>query len=136
MILLAIAIAVNQVAYPAAAPKLAMITGGAPSFSLTRDGKTVLEAPLSAPQLDANSGDRVQIADFASITEPGNYELRAGDARARIVIAADPYADLLRLTVRAYTGQRCGTAVDIGNGYAHPACHLDSPALGGWHDAG
>ncbi|HUP50181.1 MAG TPA: glycoside hydrolase family 9 protein [Thermoanaerobaculia bacterium] len=57
-------------------------------------------------------------------------------------------APLLRTLVRAYHGQRCGTAVDLGGGYRYEACHLrggfhpssgrsegDAPA-GGWHDAG
>jgi endoglucanase len=50
--------------------------------------------------------------------------------------------------MRAFYGQRCGCAVDLGGGYSHPACHrvgayhpssgrggpLDNH--GGWHDAG
>ncbi|HJT18626.1 MAG TPA: glycoside hydrolase family 9 protein [Thermoanaerobaculia bacterium] len=148
MLVLALVLAVNQAGYPAAAPKLAMVTGepsptgeGAAQrrvrgFSVLREGQIVFQAPLSAPQFDPNSGDRVQIADFSSIREPGHYQLRVDDARAEVDIATDPYADLRRLTTRAYEGQRCGAAVDLGNGYAHPACHLDSPALGGWHDAG
>ncbi len=53
--------------------------------------------------------------------------------------------------MRAFYGQRCGTAVDMGPefpGYSHPACHLHGefhPSsgakgprdnIGGWHDAG
>src|SRR5687767_2139092 len=58
------------------------------------------------------------------------------------------HGKLLRMVVRAYHGQRCGTAVDLGGGYAHGACHLRSAfhpssgrtgtggPIGGWHDAG
>jgi len=58
------------------------------------------------------------------------------------------YRDPLRLTMRAFYGQRCGCAVDLGGGYAHPACHMAGafhPSSGrtgplanhgGWHDAG
>ena len=54
----------------------------------------------------------------------------------------------LRLAMRSYYGQRCGCAVDLGNGYKHAACHPagayhassgKSGAMqnhGGWHDAG
>jgi endoglucanase len=53
--------------------------------------------------------------------------------------------------MRAFYGQRCGTAVDLGSefpGYTHPACHLkgefqassgrqgERDNVGGWHDAG
>ncbi|HEU4522073.1 MAG TPA: glycoside hydrolase family 9 protein [Thermoanaerobaculia bacterium] len=61
--------------------------------------------------------------------------------------AAD--TDLLRLTVQAFHAQRCGTNVDIGNGYRYQACHRKSafhpsaraissslPVHKGWHDAG
>ena len=54
--------------------------------------------------------------------------------------------------MRGFYGQRCGCAVDLGDGYKHPACHGDGafhvssgksgalpgtlPNRGGWHDAG
>jgi endoglucanase len=56
--------------------------------------------------------------------------------------------DTLYLAARAFYGQRCGTAVDMGGGYKHSACHLRGAwhpssgragvreATGGWHDAG
>lgn len=53
------------------------------------------------------------------------------------------------MTVRAFHGQRCGTDVDIGNGYRYRACHRKAafhasaapktaklPVNKGWHDAG
>ena len=58
------------------------------------------------------------------------------------------HARLLHAAVRAFHGQRCGTAVDLGAGYKHGACHLRSAfhpssgksgtggPVGGWHDAG
>jgi endoglucanase len=58
-------------------------------------------------------------------------------------------ATLLELTVAAFHGQRCGTAVDLGGGYRYEACHLRAafhpsaqaisktlPVTKGWHDAG
>jgi endoglucanase len=121
------------------------------TFEVTQSAaehRTVLSGKLSDLISDRETGENVRIADFSSITTPGTYTLRAGEDAATFVIANDPYRLLLQSTMRAYTGQRCGTAVDIGNGYAHPACHQQSafhpssgrtgPAhvTGGWHDAG
>jgi len=53
-----------------------------------------------------------------------------------LLAAAISYQTLLQMTLRAFTGQRCGAAVDIGGGYAHPACHTRDAPTGGWHDAG
>ncbi|MGH9457374.1 MAG: glycoside hydrolase family 9 protein, partial [Thermoanaerobaculia bacterium] len=148
-ILAAAPIRVDQVGYPADAPKIAIVTADlGDTFVVLRGDTTILEGKQSEPRIDEDSGDRVRHADFSSVTEPGRYELRAGDHRAAITIAEEPYRDILRLTMRAFYGQRCGTAVDLGGGYAHPACHLKSAyhpssgrsgpraAPGGWHDAG
>lgn len=130
------AIRVDQIGYPANAPKVAVVGEAAESFELFQDNRLAFTGKTSAPSLDRDSGDRLRLADFSAITTPGNFTLRAAGETANVVIANDPYASLLRLAMRAYTGQRCGTAVDIGGGYAHPACHVDSPVKGGWHDAG
>jgi endoglucanase len=109
----------------------------------------VFEGKLSTPSLDAASGDTTAQADFSSITTPGTYHLEiAGTLSDPFAIGPTVYADALRLTMRGYYGQRCGCNVDLGNGYKHPACHLDGafdptsgrsgtvPNAGGWHDAG
>jgi endoglucanase len=115
----------------------------------SQDHSVVLEGKLSTPTLDAASGDTTAQADFSSITTPGTYHLEiAGTFSDPFTIDPTVYADALRLTTRAYYGQRCGCDVDLGNGYKHPACHLhgafdptsgragDVPNSGGWHDAG
>jgi endoglucanase len=109
----------------------------------------ILEGKLSTPSLDAASGDTTALADFSSITTPGLYQLEvAGTLSDSFAIGPTVYAEALRLTMRGYYGQRCGCNVDLGNGYKHPACHLDGafdptsgrsgplPNAGGWHDAG
>jgi endoglucanase len=116
----------------------------------------VFEGTLTAPALDAASGDMVLQASFTGLDRPGLYqlELPATDAGPSsfnsdsIQIGPDIYANALRLTMRAYYGQRCGCKVDLGGGYAHPSCHLDGAYHassgrqgsvgnhGGWHDAG
>jgi endoglucanase len=151
------AIRLDQVGYPAAAPKLALIAVEPPAdrFTVHRlpGGAVVLAGEPGPVAFDPDSGDRVQAADFSAFAEPGRYELRVpGAARsAPFGIAPDPYRGLLRLALRSYYGQRCGTAVDLGPespGYRHPPCHLEAafhrssgrrggrPATGGWHDAG
>ena len=151
------AIRVDQVGYPAGAPKAALIAVEPPAgrFTVHRlpDGAEVLAGEPAPLRFDPDSGDRVQTADFSALAEPGRYELRVPGAgrSTQFEIAADPYRGLLRLASRSYYGQRCGTAVDLGPdrpGYRHPPCHLEGgfhrsagrrrerPATGGWHDAG
>jgi len=109
----------------------------------------VFHGVLSAPLQDEASGDRVALADFSAVTRPGTYTLAVDGWRsAPFAIGKDAYREPLRLAVRSYYGQRCGCPVDLGGGYAHPACHMDGafhatsgrsgtlPNHGGWHDAG
>ncbi len=142
----------NQLGYLPTAAKIATTTlaPNQPFRVFSQAHSTaVLEAKLSAPTLDAASGDTTAQADFSSLTTPGTYHLEiAGQLSDPFTIAPDVYAGALRLTTRSYYGQRCGCNVDLGNGYKHPACHLDGafdptsgrsgslPNSGGWHDAG
>ena len=146
-------IALNQVGYLPQQPKLATITGATADASFAvRSASTssvVLRGTLSAPQHDAASGDVTQLADLSALTTPGRYILEsAGHRSAPFTIAPDVYAATLRTSMRAFYGQRCGCAVNLGDGYAHPACHSAGnfhpssgrsgsvPNSGGWHDAG
>ena len=111
--------------------------------------EVVMAGSLSSPKLDAASGDTVALADLSSLRTPGQYRVevraRAGDT---FTISENVHAEPLRLAIRAFYGQRCGCAVDLGNGYKHPACHADGVFgessgragkvlnAGGWHDAG
>ncbi len=145
------AIRVDQIGYGTGAAKIAVVVADAKAFSVHRvtDGGKVFEGELADPAFDPLSGDTVRLADFSGLAEAGTFEIRAGDARSLpFRIDANPHADLLRLTMRSYYGQRCGTAVDLGGGYAHPACHVKGRfhrssgregvggPRGGWHDAG
>jgi endoglucanase len=145
-------IRVDQIGYPASGTKLAAVVSTASTFAVHRvpDGEKVLEGELAEPVFDALSGDTVRLADFSILSEEGTFEIRVPGAGRSwpFRIAAAPYADLLQLTMRSYYGQRCGTPVDLGGGYAHPACHPrsafhpssgksgEAPTAGGWHDAG
>ena len=144
----------NQLGYLPHGAKIATVRGGDEAQKQFRlrsgaDGKVVFEGALSAAQTDAASGDRVRQADFSVFEEAGSYHLEiAGHTSDLLRVDRSVYASALRTTMRAYYGQRCGCAVDMGNGYKHPACHLDGdysatsgrsgtlPNHGGWHDAG
>ncbi len=150
-------IKVSQAGYPIEGRKLALVAAAAPARTFevkeAKGGKTVFQGSLSAPALDADSGDRVQVADLSALRTPGTYVLEVpGLGRSfEFPIGADVFARPLYLAMRSFYGQRCGTAVDLGPefpGYRYPACHLEGafhPSSGksgprasakGWHDAG
>ncbi len=150
-------IRVDQAGYPTTAPKLAMVVSKtqAGDFTVRRaaDASVAFEGKLSAPIADADSGDRVQTADFSKLAATGRYYLDIpGVGRSwTFAIGPDVYARAYYLAMRAFYAQRCGTAVDLGPefpGYTHAACHLNGayhPSSGktgprapsrGWHDAG
>jgi endoglucanase len=121
------------------------------SFHLrsTADNRTVFTGGITSPTEDATSGDTTSIADFSGFQTPGTYRVEVGGSPSDpFTIAPDVYASALRLSMRAYYGQRCGCAVDLGGGYKHPLCHANGafhassgksgplPDHGGWHDAG
>ena len=142
----------NQLGYLPTSQKIATTTlpAAQPFRVLSQDHKTILlEGKLSPATTDPASGDTTTQADFTALTTPGTYRLEiAGQLSDTFTISPTIYADALRLTTRAFYGQRCGCAVDLGNGYKHPACHLQGafdptsgrsgslPNTGGWHDAG
>ncbi len=149
----------NQLGYQPAGAKQATVRGaaagtGARDFEVhPANGKAgssaVFRGKTSQPALDAASGDMAAVADFSALRTRGTYRLVVdGIASDAFPIRDDVYADALRVTMRGFTGQRCGCAVDLGGGYRHPACHAagafhptsgkSGPLAnhGGWHDAG
>jgi endoglucanase len=147
-------VALNQVGYRVEDKKVATVlasASGDPAFQLVSEpgGKTFFHGTLSAAIDDAISGDRVALADFSKFKTPGRYRLIVQErVSAPFAIESDVYHEPLRLAMRSYYGQRCGCMVDLGGGYAHPACHAKGafhptsgregtlPNQGGWHDAG
>jgi endoglucanase len=134
---------------------VAVVTAAATTFEVKRasDNVTVYKGTLGPPSLDADSGDSVQIADFTKLHQPGTYYLDVpGVGRSWVFsIQRDVFSHTYYLAMRAFYGQRCGTAVDLGPefpGYTHAACHLkgefhpssgkqgEQNNIGGWHDAG
>ena len=148
-------IKVDQVGYLTNASKIALVAASAPSFELKRstDNVTVFKGNLGAAVPDADTGDKVQAADFSGFHEPGTYYLNVpGVGRSwNFSIRPDVYSRTFYLAMRAFYGQRCGINVDLGPefpGYKYPACHLKGEFhassgkqgprdnVGGWHDAG
>jgi endoglucanase len=131
------------------------VTGAGTTFEVKRasDNVVVFKGTLGAASQDEDTGDSVQIADFTKLREAGTYYLDVpGVGRSwTFAIKRDVFSHTYYLAMRAFYGQRCGTAVDLGPefpGYTHAACHLkgefhpssgkqgERDNVGGWHDAG
>ena len=154
--------AFNQVGYLPAREKIASVSALDPAISTfeilrnpvpgassEQDSGPIFHGTLRAPVLDQASGDNVALADFSQLTTPGRYRIVVqGKSSEPFTISKNAYSDALRISMRAFYGQRCGCAVDLGGGYSHPPCHQagafhatsgrkgDVPNRGGWHDAG
>lgn len=129
-------IRLNQAGYLPRAPKTAVVAAESDSFTVrdARSGAVVFSGKTGEPVQDADSGDRVRIADFSALTKPGRYAIEAAGAGRSYEFTIGPgvYDRLYYLAMRSFYGQRCGTAVDLGSGfpgYRYEACH----ATGAWH---
>jgi endoglucanase len=148
-------IKVDQVGYLPDAAKIAVVTAAAKTFEVKRatDNVSVFKGTLGPAHSDLDTGDSVQIADFTKLREAGTYYLEVeGVGRSwTFAIKADAFMRTYYLAMRAFYGQRCGTAVDLGPefpGYKYAACHRkgefhassgkqgERDNVGGWHDAG
>ena len=150
-------IKIDQVGYLPQARKLALVVANetATEFLLrnTDDSAIIFRGRLSSPTNDADSGDRIQVADFSQFQNEGRFYIEVPGVGNSWSFAIGPsvYRRAFYLTMRAFYGQRCGTAVDLGPefpGFKHDACHLAvayHPSSGksgprqsskGWHDAG
>ena len=129
------AIRLNQLGFlPRSTKRASIVLSGTDlqPFSL-RDAvsqQIVYRGRTSKPFQDEASGDIVAIADFSPVHKQGRYVLEAAGHRSSTFPVRDgSYAGALRSAMRGFHGQRCGCAVDLGNGYHHGACH----AAGGYY---
>lgn len=146
-------VALNQAGYLPNNRKIATVpaqhAGSAFELRDEATGQAVFRATVGPAIRDLCSGDPVAKADFSALQTPGRYRLAtASGSSGPFAIGPDAYREPLRLALRAYYGQRCGCAVDLGGGYRHPPCHLEGAYHrtsgrsgsvanhGGWHDAG
>ena len=105
-------IRLNQVGYLPAAPKVAVIVGGAGnSFTVERvAGGVVTRGTLSAPAKWEMSGEDVRRADFSALTRPGRYVLVVPGVGRSTPFDVGPNAlrDVARGAIRSYYYQRTG----------------------------
>lgn len=136
--------------------KRASVLADAGVFEVRRvsDNEVAFEGALSKAQMDEDTGQKVRIADFSELTQPGRYVLSVADLMpsAEFRIDEDAYREPLRASLLGLYGQRCGSEVSFeyeGNTYSHGSCHEDDASLelvpgekgnrdgtSGWHDAG
>ena len=111
-------IKIDQVGYLPDGEKVAVVTAAAKTFEVKRatDNVAVFSGTLGPASLDTDTGDSVQIADFTKLRETGTYYLDvAGVGRSwTFAIKQDAFSHTYYLAMRAFYGQRCGTAVDLG----------------------
>ena len=150
-----LAIKVDQVGYPLDGPKVALVAAPAETFQLRRtsDNSIVFQGRLEPQQSDPDTGDLVYAADFSALRQPGIFYLEVPGVGRSFTFAVNNnvFERTYYLAMRAFYGQRCGTAVNLGPefpGYSHQICHTQGefhPSsgmkgsranLGGWHDAG
>src|SRR4051794_26412351 len=147
-------IKVDQVGYLPGNVKVAIITAPAKTFEVRRtsDNVSVFKSEAGPPAADQDTGDSVQVADFSKLRDSGTYYLDVPGVGQSWTFSIGPnvFSHAYYLAMRAFYGQRCGIAVDLGPefpGYAHAACHLKASyhassgsrgpgPTGGWHDAG
>ncbi len=146
------AIKVNQVGYRPQDKKIFIVLYPADMFYIKDiDGKIVYEGNLTDPVWNEVTGNTVQQGDFSKVKIPGEYFVSVPGVGEsfRFDIAKDVYLNVLYKTMRSFYLQRCGMAVDGGDGFKRGACHLKDAfflegmeekgkkdVTGGWHDAG
>jgi len=147
---------VDQAGYLPTMPKIAIVRAGDGIDFTVRSvsgNSIVYRGALSAAVTDSDSGETVRSADFTGLEREGKYYLEVpGTGKSwPFEISRNVYRRVFYLAMRAFYGQRCGTAVDLGSefpGYKHAPCHLtgayhvssgkqgEHSSAKGWHDAG
>jgi len=137
------AIHVNQEGYIASGPKQAMVgyylgsMGEMPApsttFSLvdTQTGNTLFTGPLTLRQdvgwvYQSTPYQQVYMADFSSVTTPGQYQVVVNGLGSSLPFQIDPQIamDFTRAYALGLYHQRCGTALALPyTRFTHPACH-------------
>ncbi|ADQ79913.1 non-processive endocellulase [Paludibacter propionicigenes WB4] len=149
-------IKLNSLGYLPQAIKKATVTTEATVFQIinSQTGLEVFQGKLSEPVYQKDVDQKVWIADFSQVTQPGKYTLQIkGVGKSyEFTIGSDVYKSPFVTSMRAFYLWRCGMAVHTdykGNHYETKACHLEDgwmdyigkpnerrDGTGGWHDAG
>lgn len=100
---------------------------------------------------DQSTGDSTSLIEFSAFKEPGRYYIRDKEfpniKSTPFTIGTNLYKSAALTAIQSYYYNRCGTAVDNGEPWSHPVCHLQDAVFysdpsarrdvsGGWHDAG
>ena len=155
-----VTIHLNQIGYLPLGYKSAIVIGPAEEFSIIdlASNSRVHRGKLGAPAYWSASGDTVRIAEFSTLTQPGNYALIAGSTQSYVFTIGDKvYHELATASVRAFYFHRASTELPEKHAgiHARAAGHMDtavrihpSAASGsrpagtrissskGWYDAG
>jgi endoglucanase len=146
----------NTVGFLPKRVKQATVLAKADKFQVRRvhGDEVVFEGELSNARKDEDTGQKVRIADFSELTEPGRYVITVADLKPsdEFRIDDDLYRPTLEASLLGLYGQRCGTALSFEydqETYSHDVCHEDDASLelvpeqkgtrdgtSGWHDAG
>lgn len=147
-------IVVNEVGYNADNSKVAFVTNTvSENFQLIdlQTKEIVYEGKVQPNYLvDPSSGDVVHEIKFSEFEKTGSYRIKLKDKEiqsAAFAIGDNIYRKPAIKILESFYLQRCGTVVDNGSKWSHPACHLDDAnfysnpqktkdVTGGWHDAG
>lgn len=155
-------IKLNQAGFAPQASKIAVVPAGAAQrFRVVRDdsGKVVLRGKLGAPATWQPANEKVRVADFSALREPGAYRLLIDGVAPsdRFDVKTGAYRALNTAALKAYYFNRSGSALEERHAgvYARAAGHpddvvlvhasaasLDRPAgtriaaAKGWYDAG
>ncbi len=145
---------INQVGYKTDARKVAVVRGEnvGSTFKVIKveDGSVVYEGQLSEAIYTEAAEETNYLADFSSVTEPGNYyvEIEGLGTSYEFEIGDEIFENLLQDSLRFFYLQRCGDALteDLAGNFAHGDCHQELARIygteeymdvsGGWHDAG
>jgi len=156
------AIHLNQLGFYPGSPKIAVVTEGEPDFFyiLKPDfSDTLYTGQLSEIREAPNSGERVRVADFSDLDEPGTYIVwitKLGYSYP-FTIAPKVYEEAAKASLKGFYHQRMSTPIPLeyGDKWARPAGHPDTlvvihpsaateerpagstiSAPKGWYDAG
>lgn len=156
------AIRLNQVGFYPDGPKTAVVVGaeaGAFTVRPAGGGEAVFTGTLGAAKTWAASGEAVRLAEFASVTAPGTYEIDVPGVGTSypFEVRDHVHQEVARGALKAYYFMRASTPIEAAYGgpWARPAGHPDTRVLvhpsaatasrptgtvisspGGWYDAG
>lgn len=126
-------IAVNQVGYFSAGPKIAVYAGGTESETVTfsvhdaATGEAVFTSTSTPAYYDDASGDTAAQLDFSTVSA-GEYYLRVGDTQSATFAIGDGLYDALTIdALRYFYLSRSGIALEAayaGDAYAREGGHL------------